>query len=225
MGLRIAIADCGMGNLFSVAQALRAVGCAAEVTQDPLVVRSADGVVLPGVGAFGDAMEALTRLGLDQAILESASLGRPIFGVCLGMQLLLTESEEFGLHHGLGLIRGRVRRLENPRWGDRLLKVPHVGWNEIVPAKGDGREWGDPLLEGVAHSEYMYFVHSYHAQPEDSSSVTAVTHYGGLRVCASLRRSNVFGCQFHPERSGRAGLRIYQNFANLVEREARNRVS
>jgi glutamine amidotransferase len=203
----VAIVDYALGNLFSVRQACAAVGLPAQITSEPGVVANADAVILPGVGAFGDAMENLRRLNMDSAIREFADSGKPLVGICLGMQLLMDESSEFGWHKGLGLIAGDVVRLEVPHSNGRILKVPQIGWNRILPVNGS---WGGTMLEGLKGGEYMYFVHSYCVRPVDVGLVISTTVYGEKEFCSTLQSGNIFACQYHPERSGEDGLRIYR---------------
>ncbi len=201
----IAVVDYGVGNLHSVAKALEKVGAQARVTQDWRDVEKADGVVLPGVGAFKDSMDAMNRSDLSRAITAYIASGRPFLGVCVGLQMLFAESEEFGLSKGLGVFGGRVVRFASG------LKVPHMGWNQIQIQKE-----GNPLLQGIQDGEYLYFLHSYYVIPEVPSIVAARCSYGGDFTCMVWEK-NVFGTQFHPEKSQTAGLRIYENFKNLVK--------
>jgi glutamine amidotransferase len=219
---RVAIVDYGLGNLFSVAQACQVVGLAASITNDRKTIETADAVILPGVGAFGDAMQTLRRLDLVGVLKDTPARGTPLIGICLGVQLLMTESQEFGTHQGLGLIRGQVVRLNSPREGERMLKVPQVGWNRIHAAGGIQR-WKDTPLEGVHDGEFMYFVHSFVVVPDDRSVVTSTTVYGDVEFCSSLSSGVVFACQFHPERSGRRGLQVYDNVRRMVEAGAEER--
>ena len=219
---KVAIADYGIGNLFSVRHACEQVGLEASITTSSKEILAASAVILPGVGAFGDAMAALERLGLESALRDFAVSGRPILGICLGMQLLMTQSHEFGRHRGLNIVEGEVLRLKEFTGEERRLKVPHVGWNRIyghslenVPGH-HAATWNGSILEGLSQGEFMYFVHSYYPLPVDSRVVLSSTPYGPIGFCSSLRFGNVFGCQFHPERSGPRGLRIYQNFARLI---------
>jgi glutamine amidotransferase len=214
----VAVVDYGLGNLFSVQQACRAVGLEAEVTRDASALASADGLILPGVGAFGDAMGTLRRLGLASVIREAAEMGKPLVGICLGLQLLMEVSHEFGHHEGLGLIPGEVVRLEKPREDGQVLKVPQVGWNRIAaPGVAGAGAWAGTILEGVAEGEFMYFVHSFIVVPTDHSVVLSNTRYGDIEFCSSVRQGNIFACQFHPERSGRRGLKVYENLREILK--------
>jgi glutamine amidotransferase len=200
----IAIIDYGMGNLRSVQKAIEAVGHAAEVTADPDRVRTASRVVLPGVGAFGDAADELRRTGLGVAFCEAVAAGKPCLGVCLGLQLLFDISEEDGVHEGLGLLPGRVVRFAH-RPG---LKVPHMGWNCLEVRRQV------PLLQGLEGGPSVYFVHSYHAVAADPADVVAEADHGGP-FPAIVGRDNLIACQFHPEKSQKVGLAMYANFAAL----------
>jgi glutamine amidotransferase len=207
----IAIVDYGMGNLRSVEKALQKLGHAAVVTRDERVIREAARVILPGVGAFGAAMEHLRQPGegggeLAQAVRGFAGTGKPLFGICLGMQLLLTESEELGCHTGLDLVPGTVERFDFN--GDPSLKVPHMGWNALTFPRAT------PLFAGLEAGVQVYFVHSYYCRPADSG-VTAAECTHGIPFCAGLVKDNLHAVQFHPEKSGAAGLRILDNFSRL----------
>lgn len=209
---RVAVIDYGLGNLFSVRLACEEAGMRGTVTSDRSEIIAADAVILPGVGAFGDAMEALRRADLVQVLRDVAATGMPFVGICLGMQLLMTRSEEFGLHEGLGLIVGDVVRLDAGRTA--TVKVPHVGWSTIrEPADGI---WRGTLLDGVAGGAHMYFVHSYAVVPQDESLVLSRTQYGPNDFVSTVRKANVFACQYHPERSGGDGLRIYRNLSSIL---------
>ena len=201
--------DFGLGNLFSVEQACQHAGLVAEITSEPRRIATADIVILPGVGAFGDAMAELQRRDLVAPLHDFVATDRPLVGICLGMQLLMRESEEFGSHAGLGLIDGTVRHFN--RDGGNPVKVPQIGWNRITAA--ERACWNDTLLADLRDGEYLYFVHSYCVAPTDESISLATTVYGTVCYCAALKWHNVFGCQFHPERSGAAGLRMYRNLA------------
>jgi glutamine amidotransferase len=201
----LAIVDYGMGNLRSVQKALERVGQAAEVTGDPDRVASAPAVVLPGVGAFGACMQNLLRLGLAEPVSAAIAAGRPFLGICLGMQLLFEESEEFGPVRGLGVLRGRVVRFAP----DPARKVPHMGWNELRVARRV------PHLAGIESGASVYFVHSYYPVPADPAVVATMTAYGP-EFASSVAHENVFACQFHPEKSQRVGLRLLENFVAVV---------
>ena len=222
---RVTIVDYGLGNLFSVQQACEHAGMRTVITSSHREIKKADAVILPGVGAFGDAMATLARLDLVGALVDVAASSKPLVGICLGMQLLMTESNEFGHHRGLGIIEGEVVRLETSADDAGVNKVPQVGWNRIYPAGADadrddfkaaGTPWKAPLLGGVADGGYMYFVHSYYPKPVDPEVVVSTTSYGSVEFCSSLRSGFVFGCQFHPERSGWEGMRVYRNLAKLI---------
>ncbi len=209
----IAIVDYGMGNLRSVWKALHHLGADARLTQDPREVTSAQRVVLPGVGAFSDCMANLHRLGLAQALLEAIHEGKPYLGICLGLQILFEESEEFGRTPGLGVLKGRVRRFPSDmpaagEGGASTLKVPHIGWNALRIVKDL------PIFHGIPQGAHCYFVHSYYCEPEDPLVTASVTDYG-IEFASSVSKDNVFACQFHPEKSQRVGLRLLENFLGL----------
>jgi glutamine amidotransferase len=225
--LKVAIIDFGLGNLFSVQRACERAGFLAEITSAKEVVLAADGVILPGVGAFGDAMENLRRADLVSPLRSIAHAGKPVIGICLGQQLLMSESEEFGHHRGLGLIEGTVVRFRDPVDRDgRSLKVPHVGWSRIRRPEepgGNGDPWDGSPLDGLPDGTYMYFVHSFHVQPADRSVRLSVTNYGDAEFCSAVRLRNICAFQFHPERSGPAGLSIYRRMADFIaSRSVRN---
>ncbi len=208
--MKVTIADYGIGNLHSVLKAMRAAGADVTVSDDPAVVRAADRVVLPGVGAFGDGMAAVNRLGLADALRDVARAGRPFLGICLGMQMLFTDSEEFGHHAGLDLLPGRVLAIA----GGAGVKVPHIGWNRIAPPAG-GPGWDGTLLAGVAHGAMVYFVHSFTAHPSREQDRLADADYHGRRLSAGVQRDNLMGCQFHPEKSGELGLSLVRRFVSI----------
>ena len=211
---RVVIADYGMGNLYSVHQACLHVGLEASVELSPAELLAADAIVLPGVGAFGAAMAALEARGLVEPLREAAVSGKPVFGICLGLQLMMSLSHEFGRHEGLGLVEGEVRRFES---AERSIRVPQVGWNTIdLPAGAASGAWDETPLAGLEPGAEMYFVHSYYAVPADPRVVLASTTYEGITYCSVLQSGNLFGCQFHPERSGPVGLAIYRNWARQI---------
>lgn len=212
----VAIVDYGMGNLFSVRHACWHVGLEASITSSQREIVSADAVILPGVGAFGDAMDTLRRLDLVSPLKDIAASSKPLVGICLGMQLLMAESFEFGRHSGLGIIPGAVVRLENAPGANGALKVPHICWNRLYRTAGAGDPWEDSLLGGLPNGVFMYFVHSFHVKPDDETVVIAATRYGSAEFCSALRYGNIFACQCHPERSGPDGLKVYFNLASLL---------
>ncbi len=213
--VQVAIVDHGLGNLFSVKHACAQVGLSASVTSSAREIEEADAIILPGVGAFGDAMAILRQLDLIEVLRAAAVSGAPLMGICLGMQLLMSESFEFGRHEGLGIIKGDVVRFENPAAASPRWKVPQVGWNRIFKK---GRAWEQTGLESVEDASCMYFVHSFYVRPVDARFIVSITRYGQVEFCSSLQRGNVFATQFHPERSGPRGLQIYRNFAAQVIR-------
>lgn len=205
----IAIIDYDAGNVKSVEKALQHLGAEAVLTRDADLIRGADGVVLPGVGSFGDAMEKLNAYGLADVLRGVAASGKPFLGICLGLQVLFADSEESPGVAGLSILPGHIRRI--PSGPDR--KVPHMGWNSLV-LKNDGR-----LFAGLPEEPYVYFVHSYYLEAEDPAIVRASTEYG-VEIHASVERDNVFACQFHPEKSSEVGLQILRNFIALTEEGA-----
>jgi len=203
----IAIIDYDMGNLRSVAKAFEKVGAEATVTRDPKIILDASRVVLPGVGAFRDCMKNLNDYGLVEPILKAISSGKPFLGICLGLQLLFETGEEFGVHKGLGVIKGRVVRFPTGmKSNGEELKVPHMGWNQAKLQK-ESR-----LLKGLPDNTYFYFVHSYYAAPTDDAVVLTKTGYG-VEFTSAIEKENVAACQFHPEKSQSAGLKILENFS------------
>ena len=197
--MSVVIIDYGVGNLRSVEKAFAAMGCEAIISSDESVLREAERLVLPGVGAFGACMKALKERGFDRLVQERVSDGTPLLGVCVGMQLLFDESEEFGSTRGLGLLRGSVRRFRGE------LVVPHVGWNRIQQKRAH------QLFEGVEEGAFCYFVHSFYCEPLDQQVVVGETEYG-VRYASVVAQENVCGVQFHPEKSQGVGLRMLKNF-------------
>ena len=192
----IAVIDYGVGNLFSVSKAAEAVGATVEITGDAKIIRAADKLILPGVGAFGDCMRNLQSRGLDEVLLDQIASGKPLLGICVGLQILFDGSEESPEARGLGVFRGTVKKIRAEG-----LKIPHMGWNSIAASD---------LLQSLSGA-YFYFVHSYHAVPDDRSIVIATTEYGE-RVTAAVARDNILAVQFHPEKSGDVGLKLLQQF-------------
>ncbi len=201
----IALVDYGVGNLFSLKCSFAAIGEEVEVVSDLDGLSRADKIILPGVGAFGDAAEKLCKTGLDKVILEQVANGKPLMGICLGMQLLFDEGYEYGIHKGLGLIPGKVKPISQAIPKD--FKIPHIGWNELHFPKES------KLFKGIKEGDFVYFVHSFYAD-ECNESVIATTPYGA-DLTAAVQKDNVFGCQFHPEKSGDVGLEILKAFANM----------
>jgi imidazole glycerol-phosphate synthase subunit HisH len=203
----IAIIDYGMGNLRSVQKGFEFVGHHAIVTRDPRVIDQAGHVVLPGVGAFGDCMANLIRYELVDVIHRSIAKGKPFLGICLGYQLLFSESEEFGRHQGLGVVPGKVKAMTRPQDARASFKIPHMGWNNIQVTRPA------PPLRNIAPGSYVYFVHSFFVEPTDSSLVSTQTEYG-ISFASSIWKDNIFATQFHPEKSQTVGLQILKNFGN-----------
>ena len=214
----VVIVDYGLGNLFSIARAIKNVGGNAEISSDPEKIIAANRLILPGVGAFGDGIKGLRERNLIEPIKVYAASGKPLLGICLGMQLLMSESEEFGLHKGLNLIEGKVIRFQEPN--KKTFKIPHVGWNKLIPytnrkpikASDKTKSWRGTVLENINEGTYVYFVHSYFVIPDNPLHITAVTEYGNDLSCSVVSKKNIFGCQFHPELSGEVGLDIYRQF-------------
>jgi len=205
MSARVTIVDYGLGNLHSVANALTHLGAQVDYAEDGKAIANAERLILPGVGAFADGMRNLTERGQVQALRAFAASGRPFIGICLGMQLLFDESDEFGTHAGLGIIPGRVERI--PAAG---VKVPHVGWNRVQPARAEA--WDGSLLSSTPAGTFAYFVHSFAAKPRDAAHLLAVAAYGAHRLTAAVSMGSVTGFQYHPEKSGAAGLAMLRAF-------------
>ncbi len=204
----ITIIDYGLGNLFSIKHAFTHIGLNAMITSEIEEILKAKILILPGVGAFGDAMRNLQKLDLISPIKEKVNLGTPLIGICLGMQLLFEESEEFGINKGLCLIPGCVRRIPNP-YKNKLMKVPIIGWNVIYNSDVD--KWKQTPLCSLSQNSYMYFVHSYYVLPTNKNNILTYSNYEGFEYCSSVTTGNICGFQFHPEKSGVSGLEIYRN--------------
>lgn len=205
----IVVVDYGMGNLHSVSKAFSHIKARVKVSDNPSDIEKASGIVLPGVGAFGDAIKQLKKRKLYIPVKKAAAAGKPVLGICLGMQLLMAESEEFGKHKGFGFIKGKVVRFKGK------MKIPHMGWNEmrILDKK-------NPVTKDVKDS-LVYFVHSYYTVPEDKKDMLCETDYEGVKFASAVSRGNIYGFQFHPEKSGEKMLKIYKNFNKLVENQER----
>ena len=204
----VAIVDYGVGNLFSLTSSLKFIGADVVVTSDAEVLRKADRIILPGVGAFGDAADKLRKSGLDKVVIQEAKNGKPLMGICLGMQLLLEKGFEYGEHEGLGLINGEIRPISDVVPSE--LKIPHMGWNAL---KFEGEK--SPIFKYINEGDQVYFVHSFYATKCDS--VIATAEYGTF-LTAAVGNKNVFGCQFHPEKSGKVGLNILRAFCEEGEK-------
>ncbi len=211
----IAIIDSGIANLRSAQKGFERVGADAKIVDDPRALREASGIVLPGVGAFRDGITKLEDGGFVEPLLAAIDAGKPVLGICLGLHFLFSESEEFGHHKGLNIIKGCVVRFPeaalstNGGEGEARLKIPHMGWNRIQIQRPA------PILKGIPEGGYFYFVHSYYVQPEDEGVIAATTEYG-LTFTSVLWRDNLYACQFHPEKSQSLGLQLLKNFASLT---------
>ena len=208
MSSSVTVVDYGMGNLHSVNRAFEHLGAHVMLTEDAAGIAKADRLVLPGVGAFRRGMEELGRRGLIDAIRNYAAAGRPLLGICLGMQMLFDESDEFGLHSGLRLIPGRVSAIPSSRADGGSRKIPHIGWSGLLRVA----DWTATLLDGLEEGAEAYFVHSYTAFPTEGRHLVAEADYDGFRITAVVRKSNIYGCQFHPEKSGPVGLQMLSRF-------------
>ena len=208
MGISVSVVDFGAGNLLSVCRALDHCGASVVPVSTPEMILSAERLVLPGVGAFGACMTNLRQRGLDGPITAFAATGRPFLGICVGMQMLFDESDEFGRHAGLGLIPGRVEPIPATGADGRPHRIPHIGWNALRPA-GD---WAETPLSGLAEGDAVYFIHSFAGCATDPSHRLAECDYDGVPLLAAVRRDNLTGCQFHPEKSGEAGLSVLGQF-------------
>ena len=212
----ITIIDYGLSNLLSVQHAFSHFGAETLLTNKPEDVLAADALVLPGVGAFKDGMDGLAKLGLIEPVRQKAAAGTPLLGICLGMQMLFDESEEFGLHNGLGLIPGCVVKIPDTDADGKPQRVPHISWNPLYP--GGGRtDFAGTALADVTPGEECYFIHSYEAKPQNDRDCLAYTMYGGRQICAAAVHGNVLGCQFHPEKSGPVGLKIIEEFIKTAK--------
>jgi glutamine amidotransferase len=208
--MQVTVVDYGMGNLYSVRRALERCGAEVTLTAEPAQIDAAWRLVLPGVGAFADGMLGLRERGLIEPLRRYAASRRPLLGICLGMQMLASVSEEFGQHEGLDIIPGRVVAVPYRTTEGQAQKIPHIGWNRLVAPPG--AEWSDSLLRGTPEGTAVYLVHSYSVIPDDPRYRLADCLYGGHRIAAAIRRDRVVGCQFHPEKSGEAGLAMLAQF-------------
>jgi glutamine amidotransferase len=208
----IIVIDYGCSNILSLVRAIKFLGYTAEITKERKKILSASHVILPGVGAFGSAMQQLKKLNLEEAIIEYANSSKPLFGICLGMQILFTKSCEFGSHKGLDLIKGKVVKISNN--ANKHIKIPHIGWNEIYPNNNE-KEWKHKILKNLSIEKNFYFVHSYICLTKQPDITIAVCDYLNHSIPAFVASKNIFGCQFHPEKSGENGINILKNFCEI----------
>jgi imidazole glycerol-phosphate synthase subunit HisH len=220
MNKKVIILDYQLGNLFSVKQACDKVGLHATISSEKKDVAEADGIILPGVGAFAEAMSNLHKLDLVEPLKNFVAAKKPLFGVCLGQQLLFTESEEFGSSKGLDFIPGVIKKFPTFKGSNNLVKVPQIGWNHIYKKS---QSWESTPLTSVKENSYVYFVHSYYVEPSDQKNILTLTNYAGIEYCSAVTKEpNIFATQFHPEKSGQLGLGIYENWGkifNLISNE------
>ena len=209
---KITIIDYGCGNILNLARAIKFIGYEVDITHDKNKIINSSYVILPGVGAFGNAMKQIEKYNLHNTILEYAKSNKPLLGICLGMQILLTVSYEFGVHKGLGLIEGKVIKISNEK--NKEIKIPHMGWNEIYP-NNNKKEWKNKILKNSSIGKSFYFVHSFVCITKDYDSTIAVCNYSDISIPAVVATGNVFGCQFHPEKSADNGLDVLKNFCEI----------
>ncbi|MDP1725458.1 MAG: imidazole glycerol phosphate synthase subunit HisH [Bacteroidota bacterium] len=215
MSSKVVIVDYGLGNIFSINQACKHVGLDSTITSDPKHILNADALILPGVGAFGDAMNSLRENNLIEPILDFVKTGKPFLGICLGMQLLFTESEEFGEHKGLNLVPGKIVRFPEFNSNSKVVRVPQIQWNQIY--KNDPLVWNSSPLIDIEEGTYMHFVHSYYAIPQSNDNILSYSEYEGVRYASAVAKDNIVGVQFHPEKSADQGLKIYRNWSNYIK--------
>ncbi|MFV8346784.1 imidazole glycerol phosphate synthase subunit HisH [Flavobacterium sp. ZB4P13] len=210
---KVVIIDYGHGNLYSINQACIHLGYSPIISSDQKVILNADSLILPGVGAFKVAMDELANKNLIEPIKEFVKKGKNMMGVCLGMQLLFETSEEFGINNGLGLINGDVKKFPST-FNEKKIRIPQIGWNKIFEEKSLNK-WRSTPLEEITEEDYMYFIHSYYANPSDTKDILSFSYYQDIKYCTSVQKENIFGFQFHPEKSAEKGLTIYKNFLKL----------
>jgi len=209
---KVTIIDYGCGNILNLARAIKFLGYEVDITHEKNKIINSSYVILPGVGAFGNAMRQIEKYNLRNTILEYAKLNKPLLGICLGMQILHTESHEFGVHKGLGLIEGKVIKISNKK--NKKIKIPHMGWNEIYP-NNNKKEWKNKILKSSLIGKSFYFVHSFVCITKNQDSTIAVCNYSDISIPAVVATGNIFGCQFHPEKSADNGLAILKNFCEI----------
>lgn len=216
MNKKVSIIDYGVGNILSVKRAFECCGAQVELIDTPEQIIKSDRLILPGVGAFKNAMDELIRRKLKDSIIEFSTTNKPLLGICLGMQLLLEKSEEFGETDGLGIIQGGVVKIENTTTDGNYQKIPHIGWNSLqFPNNADKSLWNKTIFNGMNSGENVYFVHSFTAKPINIENRLADSYYGGRVISAAIKKGNIYGCQFHPEKSGGVGLQIIKNFLEI----------
>jgi len=211
--MNIVVIDYGIGNIKSIKNAFDEFGVKIILSREKVDILNADGVILPGVGAFSHGMNNLIKYNLVDIIGEFVKTDRPLLGICLGMQMMLEESEEFGITKGLGLIKGKVIKI--PVDETKKVKLPHISWNGI---KAKNITWGNTILENVPEDSDMYFVHTFVANPKNEDEILSVTEYADIEFCSSIKKNNIYGCQFHPEKSSKIGLTIIKNFIKIVKK-------
>jgi glutamine amidotransferase len=211
MNKNVVIVDYGLGNLFSIEQACKYLGYSTILSSDSDIILGASNLILPGVGSFEVAMRQLNNHGLVKTLQDFVKTGKPIMGICLGMQLLFNESYEFGKHNGLGFIEGSVIKFPE-KVNEQNIRIPHIGWNKIY---NGNLKWSSTPLNSTKNESLMYFVHSYYVKPLFNENILTYSNYEGFEFCSSVRKENIFGFQFHPEKSGKEGLLIYDNFLKL----------
>ena len=209
---KITIIDYGCGNILNLARAIKFIGYEVDITHEKNKIINSSYVILPGVGAFGNAMKQIEKYNLHNTILEYAKSNKPLLGICLGMQILLSVSYEFGVHKGLGLIEGKVIKISNEK--NKEIKIPHMGWNEIYP-NSDKKEWKNKILNNAMIGKSFYFVHSFVCLTKNPNSTIAICNYSGISIPAVVSFNNIFGCQFHPEKSADDGLGVLKNFCEI----------
>lgn len=210
--MKIIIIDYKLNNLFSVKHACEVIGADVSISSTPGDILEADAVILPGVGAFKNAMVNIKKLHLEETIKEFIKSGKPFLGICLGMQLLFSNSEEFGSHNGLNIIKGSVKKIPKEMGEGVRVKVPYIGWNTIYSNKVSKNVWSNSALKNISENEFMYFIHSYYVQPSDKNVVLSLTRYRDLEYCSGIKKDNITAFQFHPEKSGKEGIKIYKDW-------------
>ena len=208
----VTIVDYGASNLHNVQSAFEYLGAKVDVTNDVKKIISSSRIVLPGVGAFSKGMQELRVSGIDDALREIAKKGKPLLGICLGMQMLFDSSMEFGFTSGLGLVAGEIKKINKQENLSRNVKIPHIGWADLFPLNVG---WANTIFDDLTHGSSFYFVHSYMAYPDKESQILAICEYDGMQITAGVKKDNIYGCQFHPEKSGKVGLKILNNFLKL----------